>query len=54
MLLRQKTLCFSFLFFCLVACTEKEVISYNVNLSVAPADSGVIAPNNVNRLEEGG
>lgn len=51
--LRQKTLCFSFLFFCLVACTEKEVISYSVNLSVAPVDSGVIAPNNINRLEEG-
>ena len=30
------------------------MISYSVNLSVAPEDSGVIAPNKINRLEEGG
>lgn len=50
---RQKIFCFSLLVFCFVACTEKEVISYRVNLSVEPAEGGVIAPNNINRLEEG-
>ena len=29
------------------------MISYSVNLSFAPVDSSVVAPNHINRLEEG-